>query len=58
MRNPMYAQVRIGRGLYRWDLRFTPFHREVIRIGRSIRIGVYIFGILVHHTALPSQVQR
>lgn len=58
MQNPVCAQVRIGRGLYRWDLRFTLFHREVIRIGRSIRIGVYIFGVLIHHASLPSLVQR
>lgn len=51
-RNPVYTRTRIGLGTYRRDLRWTPFHREAIRIGRSIRKGVYIFGVLVRHTAL------
>ena len=58
MQNPVHARIRIGRGRYRWDLKFTPFHREVTRIDHSIRFGVYLFGVLVHHAALPSLSKR
>ena len=42
-----YAKVRVGKALYRLDLKFTPYRREMVRLGRTIRMATFIFGVCV-----------
>ena len=42
-----YASFRAGKALYRLDLKFTPYRREMVRVGRTIRMAKFIFGVCV-----------
>ena len=46
-----YARVTVGKALYRLDLKFTPYRRELVRVGRSIRMATFVFGVCVAMSA-------
>ena len=42
-----YAGFRVGKAVYRLDLKFTPYRRELVRVGRTIRMATFVFGVCV-----------